>query len=79
MCYFCWIGSGHSLPFTESTRKCLQEKPEKEAESTFCAGPGEFQVLQHPDTYFACTQPLNQEPDLPLTLLDPVFGKFIDN
>lgn len=38
----------------------------------------EFCAFQKTDGYYACCRPGNREPDLPLTLLDPVFATFLE-
>jgi hypothetical protein len=44
------------------------------------AHPKAFEALQKNDeTFFGCNRPPGREPNLPLALLHPVFGRFIDN
>jgi hypothetical protein len=39
----------------------------------------EFEELQKGDLYYACGRPVEREADVPLTLLHPVFGQFVDD
>jgi hypothetical protein len=40
----------------------------------------EFEELQKNDaTFYACGRPLGREASVPLTLLHPIFGRFVDN
>lgn len=42
--------------------------------------PTEFaEVQKDPVTYYGCFRPPDREPKLPLTLLDPVFARFVDD
>lgn len=38
----------------------------------------EFRAFQDTDKYYACCRPSEREPDLVLTLLDPVFATFFE-
>src|SRR5215475_8970058 len=38
-----------------------------------------FEEMQKGDLFIACGRPSNREADVPLTLLHPVFGRFVDD
>jgi hypothetical protein len=53
--------------------KTRKDSPSAQAETRA------FAAIQQGDTFYACNRPQAREPQLPLTLLHPVFGTFVDN
>jgi hypothetical protein len=56
---------------------CRKKRPGQPSQQ---AQPPDFEQLQKDDIgFYGCNRPPTREPRLPLTLLHPVFGKFVDD
>lgn len=71
------VGPLPDFPLRQRREIVLRER--KKNSPSLQARPSTFLQTQEDDSYFACNRPPHREHHVPLILLHPVFGEFIDN